>query len=136
MERITPIFHSLSKNFGKIHKASCEDISVIQSSIMHEISLLLNPSMQSVADALGIDITTFSRQIRTLEMKKLVVRTPSEEDRRIYILSLTMEGKRLVNLINANIFAKMEKVLTSMNEFERETVLRSIQIFDEKLKNH
>jgi len=118
---------------GKIHKTSCEEISVIQNAIMNEILLLQNPSMQAVADSLGIDITTFSRQIGTLEKKMLVERTPYEEDRRSYILSLTAKGQKLVNLIDASIFAKMEEALTSMNEFERDMVLRSIQIFDEKL---
>ena len=118
----------------KIHKTSCEEISVIQSSILNEISLLQNPSMQTVADALGIDITTFSRQIGTLEKKKLVVRTPYEEDRRSYILSLTAEGIRFVKIIDAAIFTQMEEALISMNEFERDMVLKSIHIFDEKLK--
>ena len=135
MERIIPIFHSLSKNMGKIHKTSCEEISVIQSSIMNEISLHQNPSMQTIADSLGIDITTFSRQIGTLEKISLVERTPYEEDRRSYILSITAEGKRLVSIINASIFAKMEEALISMNEFERDMVLKSIHIFDEKLKH-
>lgn len=134
MDRIVPIFHSLAKNLGKIHKSSSNEISVIQSSIMNEISLLQNPSMQTVADSLGIDITTFSRQIGTLEKKKLVVRTPYEEDRRSYILSLTAEGERVVKIIDAAIFAQMEEALVSMNEFERDMVLKSIHIFDEKLK--
>ena len=120
---------------GKIHKTSCEEISVIQNAIMNEILLLQNPSMQPVADSLGIDITTFSRQIGTLEKKMLVERTPYEEDRRSYILSLTAAGQKLVNLIDASIFAKMEEALTSMNEFERDMVIRSIQIFDEKIKS-
>lgn len=119
----------------KIHTASCEEISVIQSSIMNEISLLQNPSMQTVADALGIEITTFSRQIGTLEKKNLVARTPYEADLRIYILSLTREGERLVNLINTSVLAEMETALSSMNEFEKDMVLRSIQIFDERLKD-
>lgn len=118
----------------KIHKASCEDISVIQSSIMNEISYLQTPSMQTVAESLGMDITTFSRQIGTLEKKKLVERTPYEEDRRSYILSLTAEGERQVNIIDAAIFSQMDEALISMNEFERDMVLKSIQIFDEKLK--
>lgn len=135
LDRIIPIFHSLSKNLGKIYKSSCEEISVIQSSILIEISLLPNPAMQKVADSLGMDITTFSRQIATLEKKKLVIRTPYKEDRRRYILSLTAEGQELIGKIDTEIFKKMEQALLSMNEFERDMVLKSIQIFDEKLKD-
>ena len=38
MEKVIPIFHSLSKSFHKIHKRSCEKVSVVQSSILYEIS--------------------------------------------------------------------------------------------------
>ena len=133
MDRIVPVFHSLSKNLRKIHKKSSVEISVVQSSIMYEIGALSKPSMQAVAEAVGMDITTFSRQIGTLEKKRLVVKTPYEGDRRIYILSLTKEGEQVVESINALISAEMENVLASMNDFERETVVRSMHALDKKL---
>ena len=39
-------------------------------------------------------------------------------------------------VVSANevIAAKMESALSTMNDFERETVLRSIQVLDEKLR--
>src|SRR4051794_18824880 len=113
-----PIFHSLSKNLRRIYKASSEDVSVVQSSIMYEIAVLSKPSMQTVAENVGMDITTFSRQVGTLEKKKLVMRTPYESDRRIYILTLTEAGERIVDSINAMIAAKIENALASMSDFE------------------
>ena len=77
MKRIVPIFHSLSKSMRAIHKSSCDGVTVVQSTNVYEISLLKNPSMQMAADAVEMDITTFSRQIRTLEKKGFVIRTPS-----------------------------------------------------------
>jgi len=65
MDKIIPIFHSLSKSMRGIHKSSCDVISIVQSSILYEISLMNKPSMQMVAEAVGMDITTFSRQIGT-----------------------------------------------------------------------
>jgi DNA-binding MarR family transcriptional regulator len=128
------IFHALTKNLNKIHKISCEDVTAIQSSILHEISLHSNPSMQTVAEAIGMDITTFSRQIGTLEKKKLINRTPYSNDRRILLLSLTNLGQNLVETINIRIAKTVEDSLSSMNEFERETVIRSLHLFCEKLK--
>ncbi|MEK5070178.1 MarR family winged helix-turn-helix transcriptional regulator [Sporosarcina sp. FSL K6-1508] len=133
MDKIIPIFHSLSKSMRTIHKSSCATVSVVQSSILYEISLVTKPSMQAVAEAIGMDITTFSRQINTLEKKELVVRTPYEGDRRIYLLSLTEKGSKMMNSINEIIAAKMEMALASMNDFERETVLRSMYVLGEKL---
>ncbi len=136
MDKIIPIFHSLSKSMRGIHKESCDVISIVQSSILYEISLMTKPSMQAVAEAAGMDITTFSRQIGTLEKKELVVRTPYEGDRRIYLLSLTAKGSEMVGAINGIIAAKMETALASMNDFERETVLRSMHVLEEKLRGN
>jgi DNA-binding MarR family transcriptional regulator len=136
MDKIIPIFHSLSKSMRGIHKESCDVISIVQSSILYEISLMTKPSMQTVAEAAGMDITTFSRQIGTLEKKELVVRTPYEGDRRIYLLSLTAKGSEMVGAINEIIAAKMETALASMNDFERETVLRSMHVLEEKLRRN
>ena len=100
IKRIVSIFHSLSKSRRAIHKLSCDSVSVVQSTIVYEILLLKNPSMQMAADAVEMDITTFLRQIRTLEEKGFVVRTPFEGDRRIYIDSLTDKGKQMVESTN------------------------------------
>ncbi|KAA0965779.1 winged helix-turn-helix transcriptional regulator [Sporosarcina sp. ANT_H38] len=134
MDKIIPIFHSLSKSMRSIHKSSCDVISIVQSSIIYEISLMTKPSMQVVAEAVGMDITTFSRQIGTLEKKELVIRTPYEQDRRIYLLSLTAKGSDMVVAINGIIAAKMESALATMNDFERETVLRSMHVLEVKLR--
>ncbi|WP_249336606.1 MarR family winged helix-turn-helix transcriptional regulator [Sporosarcina sp. Marseille-Q4063] len=100
MGKSISIFHALIKNLNKIHKSSCEGVTVVQSSILYETSLHDEPSMQTVAEAIGMDITTFSRQIGTLEKKQLINRTPYSKDRRILLLSLTKAGRDLVEIIN------------------------------------
>jgi len=133
MEEIIPIFYSLSKNLQKIHKLSCDDVSVVQSSILYELSLLDQPSMQTLAEVVGMDITTFSRQINTLEKKGLIERNPSKNDRRIYRLSLSIKGKEIVLTINKSISESMAAILNTMNEFERETVIRSMRVLSNRL---
>ncbi|WP_210468891.1 MarR family winged helix-turn-helix transcriptional regulator [Sporosarcina sp. 6E9] len=133
MEKNISIFHALTKNLNKIHKSSCEEITAIQSSILHEVTLHNNPSMHTVAEAIGMDITTFSRQIGTLAKKQLIIRTPDSNDRRILLLSLTQSGHHLIETINNRIAEIMGDSLSSMNEFERETVIRSLHLFCEKL---
>lgn len=96
--------------------------------------MLTMPSMQEVALAVGMDITTFSRQIGTLEKKGLVFKKPNDKDRRIYILSLTDKGEEVIKTINRIIAVKMEQSLSSMNDFERETVIRSMHVLEKKLR--
>lgn len=134
MEEIIPIFYTLSRKLRKIHTSSCKEVSVIQSSILYELSLLDKPSMQTLAEIVGMDITTFSRQINTLEKKGLIERNPSAEDRRVYRMSLSIKGEEMVLVINQNITESMEAVLNKMNEFERETVVRSLRVLSNRLE--
>ncbi|HEY3309230.1 MAG TPA: MarR family winged helix-turn-helix transcriptional regulator [Desulfuromonadaceae bacterium] len=103
---------------------------MVQSHILFEVGRLEAPPMQRVAEELGIDITTFSRQIKTLENKGLLVRQVSAEDRRVSLLGLTAEGRRVLEQIDRFMAAKIEHIFSSMTDFERETVVRSLGLLN------
>lgn len=138
MDNTRELFQIFVRRFGLLNASCCdcccgEEISLVQSHILYEINRLKSPSMQQVADALGIDITTFSRQIKTLENKGLVQRTPSPEDRRVNTLSLTTEGQRLEEVIDTRMKEFIEKILAQMTDFEREMVIKSIQLLNKAI---
>ena len=137
MENVRDLFHTMTKRFGLLDKNCCSvggiEISLVQSHILYEIDRLKEPSVQQVADALAMDITTFSRQVQTLVKMNLVKKTPYPEDRRIHILSLTTEGKNVAAKIDAEIKQYLNEVFSHMSPFERETVLRSIRLLNECL---
>ncbi len=78
-----------------------------------------------------MDITTFSRQVQKLVQMRLVRKTPYPEDRRIMILSLTTEGAYIAAKIDAEMNEYLAEVFSHMSEFEKETVLRSIQLLND-----
>lgn len=135
MENVRELFHTMTKRLGLLDRNCCTvggvELSLVQSRILYEIDRMNEPSMQQVADALAIDITTFSRQIQTLVKMNLVKKTPYPHDRRIYILSLTPEGKYVTAKIDAEMNEYLAEVFSHMTEFERETVLRSIRLLNE-----
>ncbi|AEV17974.1 MarR family transcriptional regulator [Geobacillus sp. NFOSA3] len=135
MENIRELFQVMTRRFGLLNKNCCSiddvDISLVQSHILYEIDKREHPSMQQVAEALGMDITTFSRQIQNLVKKGLVKKTPLPEDRRVYTLSLTTEGKFIATTIDREINRYLEEVFSHMTEFEKETVIRSIKLLNE-----
>ncbi|MCM3629999.1 MarR family winged helix-turn-helix transcriptional regulator [Paenibacillus glycanilyticus] len=138
MENVRNMFQILSRNFGLLSEQCCDsccgqEVSLVQSHILYEINRQHNPSMQDIAGALGIDITTFSRQVKTLTDKGFVKKTPHPSDQRINILSLTPEGLTVENAINLTVNTQLNSVLSTMSEFERETVLRSIQLFNDAM---
>ncbi|MCM3127148.1 MarR family winged helix-turn-helix transcriptional regulator [Paenibacillus provencensis] len=136
-ESLRELLQVTARRFGLLNKNCCSvgtnDISMIQSHILYEIDRQHEPSMQQIADTLGIDITTFSRQVQTLIKKNLVKKTTLPEDRRVYILHLTTEGKFVATTIDENMNSYLNEIFSFMNEFERETVLRSIKLLNESM---
>jgi DNA-binding MarR family transcriptional regulator len=132
MENTRELFQLMTRRFGLLNKNCCAvgsiEISVVHSHILYEIDKGHNPSMQQVAQTLGIDITTFSRQIQSLVKQKLVKKTADPNDRRISILSLTTEGKFVATAIDSQMKEYLEEVFSHLNDFEKETVIRSIQL--------
>lgn len=126
-----------ARSFGMLNKNCCNvggiDISLVQSHILYEVDRLHQPSIQQIADRLGMDITTFSRQVQTLMNKKLVTKSALPEDRRVYILALTMEGKFVAGSINSMMEHYLNEVFGSMNDFERDTVLRSLKLLNDRM---
>lgn len=127
-----------TRSFGLLNKNCCSigsfDMSLVQSHILYEIDRQHQPSIQEIADNLGMDITTFSRQIQSMVKKKLVLKTPSVEDRRVYILSLTTEGKFVATTIDQMMNDYLNEVFSFMNDFEKETVLRSLKLLNDSMK--
>lgn len=136
-QNLRELFQIMTRRFGFLNKNCCSigglDLSLVHSHILYEIDRQHQPSIQQVADALGIDITTFSRQVQNLTRMKLVKKTPAPEDRRVSILSLTAEGKFVAAAIDRQMNDYLNEVFGQMNEFERETVIRSIKLLNESM---
>jgi DNA-binding MarR family transcriptional regulator len=131
-------FQLLLRRYGSLSETCCEnccdsDMTLMQSNIMHEIMRQHNPSMQEIAYALGIDITTFSRQVKSLVEKGLVKKTPVAQDNRIQILSLTQEGERLNKDMDQQVNSHLEQVLSQFSEFERQSVVNALQLLDKAM---
>ncbi|ULO08186.1 winged helix-turn-helix transcriptional regulator [Paenibacillus sp. 19GGS1-52] len=137
MENTRELFQIMTRRFGLLNKNCCSvggcDISLAQSHLLYEIDRRQNPSMQQVAETLAIDITTFSRQVQSLIKMDLVKKTADPSDRRVFTLSLTVQGKFVATTIDQQMNDYLNEVFSYMSEFEKETVLRSVQIFNEAM---
>ncbi len=138
MESIRENLRLFVRRFGLLNASCCElccgeQVSLVQCHILHEIRRLNNPSMQRVADQLGMDITTFSRQIKTMEKKGLILRQVSSNDRRVSLLGVSDSGMDVMERIDRHMIAKIEQIFSSMTPFERETISRSFSLLNEAL---
>lgn len=137
MENKRELFQLLTRRFGLLNKNCCSigsvEVSAVQSHILYEIDKQNAPSMQKVAEILAMDITTFSRQIQNLMKMELVTKTPSSQDKRISILGLTVQGKFVATTIEHSVNTYLEEVFIQMNEFERDTVIRSLELLNKAM---
>ncbi|MBC8078812.1 MAG: winged helix-turn-helix transcriptional regulator [Gorillibacterium sp.] len=137
MENTRELFQIMSRRFGLLNKYCCstlgKDVSLVQSHILYEVDRRHNPSMQQIAEALGTDITTFSRQVQSLITMELIQKTPDPSDRRVYTLSLTVQGKYVATTIDQQMNAYLGEVFSYMSEFESEMVIRSITLLNEAM---
>ncbi len=138
MESVREKLQVFVRRFGLLNADCCEEccgeqVSAVQSHILFEIRRLGNPSIQQVADELGMDVTTFSRQVKTVEGKGLVERRVAPGDRRVSLLGLSDEGARVLGQIDKYMAAKIGQIFSFLTPFERETVARSLGLLNEAL---
>jgi len=128
------------RRFGLLNASCCdeccgEQVSMAQGHILFEIRRSGHPSMQQVAEELGMDITTFSRQAKSLEAKGLIARRVSPDDRRVSLLGLTPAGEEVMGRIDLYMAGRIERIFSTMTIFERETVSRSLGLLNDALAN-
>ncbi|WP_438496063.1 MarR family winged helix-turn-helix transcriptional regulator [Paenibacillus sp. IHBB 3054] len=137
METPRELFQIMTRRLGLLNKDCCSvggcNLSAAQSHLLYEIDRSHSPSMQQIAETLGTDITTFSRQVQSLVKMKLVTKTADKADRRVYTLALTPEGKMVATTIDHQMNAYLNEAFSNMSEFEVETLLRSIKLFNEAM---
>ena len=137
-QNLRELFQVFSRRFGFLNKDCCQacghNISLVQSHILYEVEHQSQPSMQQVAERLGTDITTFSRQVQSLIKINLISKTPDPKDQRISILSLTEEGKEVAENINQQMNQYLDDVFANMSNEEKEMVVRSIQLLNTSMQ--
>lgn len=137
MENLREVLQITMRRFGVLDKNCCSigntEISLVQSHILYEIDKRNQPSMQEIAEIIGMDITTFSRQIQSLAKMELVNKQQSMTDKRVYVLQLTTQGKAIATSIDTQMNQYLEEVFSFMSDFEKETVIRSLKLLNSSM---
>ncbi|MTH51892.1 MarR family transcriptional regulator [Bacillus mangrovi] len=137
METKRELFQIMVRRLGLLDKNCCTaadaDLTLVQSHILAELERREAPSIQDVADTLGTDITTFSRQIQTMVKSGMITKKQSANDKRVYHLFLTEKGKNVSESINDQMNNFLEDVFSFMKPEEKEQVLTSIKLLNDSM---
>jgi DNA-binding MarR family transcriptional regulator len=91
------VAHALSLHVQEFLDEEGLDVSAEEISILTVVAHLADPKqMKSLAELLGRNATTVSRQVAGLEEQGLLKRSRSTDDGRAFVVSITKSGTKLV----------------------------------------
>jgi DNA-binding MarR family transcriptional regulator len=109
-------------------------VSVAEAHALMELSRAETLVQKELASRLRLEKSTVSRLVGMLEGRGWVERSRSPRDRRAVELRLTDAGKRTAENIAGARRAKFDRVLQAIPEEERESVLESMRILEEAMR--
>ena len=123
-ERIYDLNLETSIILRKIANELCLTLSQVQLLLSIPFSSI---SMTDLANLLGIDNSTLTRNLNKLEKKGYVKRTKDYYDRRIYKISLSKKGSVKKNIIENKLNEVSIKILSVLNYKDKHDVFQSLE---------
>lgn len=97
-------------------------VGPLGSMALTQLSRIAPAPVQKLVEVMGRDASQITRTINRLEMKGLLVRTVSDEDRRIRELDLTPEGRKYVAQLDKILSEILEELLLPLSPDEQEVL--------------
>jgi MarR family transcriptional regulator, lower aerobic nicotinate degradation pathway regulator len=124
-EELHRLLLELVRSIGRLHVVDDGDGVLTSPSevfALHELDHRDGLAQQDLADALGLDKSTVSRLVASLEGRGLVVRERDPENRRFVRLALTADGRRLHREVGHSLHSRQSEVLGRMTAAERQAL--------------
>jgi DNA-binding MarR family transcriptional regulator len=81
---------------------------------------------KTLANTIGLDTSTIGGVIDRLESRSLVKRNLSEKDRRVHVLTLTSEGKHLLEDINPQVLKAQQRILAPLKKSQHSEFIQML----------
>jgi DNA-binding MarR family transcriptional regulator len=111
--------------------ASSEEISILT-----VLAHLDDPErMTALAELLGRDVTTMSRQVNGLEKADFAKRSPCRDDGRAVVVSITSAGKKLVQRTIPMTFALRERAMKNISQADVKVLTQALMQMLDNLRD-
>ena len=101
------------------------EFSLTEARILYEIGASPRLTASSLRKTLGLNAGYVSRSLALLSKRKLVRQTPSKEDGREKLLTLSLAGGRAVAWLNQQSALQIQGLLANVNSMDRDALLDS-----------
>lgn len=120
--------HQLSFTDKLIH------LSALQIQALIFIDHNKNPRMHDIARHFRIELPSATSLLNKLWEMKLVKRQTDSKDRRMIRITLSTQGKKLLEQVVSERKSKLEKILSYLPENEKEELLRILKSLNSRLE--
>jgi DNA-binding MarR family transcriptional regulator len=104
----------------------CGDLTLEQFQTMRVVESSERATIGSLSSEQRVDLSTMSRNISVLERNGYLMRTRSDDDARIVLVTLTAKGKRALDTLRCSERDVLMDVFDRLPAAERPTVLKSL----------
>lgn len=129
-QRLLELLNTLgSTTFRRLlwQKAAELELTYAQSQVLFYVEQHPGRHMGEVAKAFGVTLAAITQIVDRLEQKKFLARGTDPDDRRVYTLELTAEGKTLVGELATLQIEGLEAVLARMSGRDRDRVIKGLE---------
>lgn len=85
-------------------------------------------SLTDLAEHQAVSLPTISSTVTTLEERGWVTRTRSTEDRRVVMIDLTEEGRRVLKYIQERALTRLSQLLDGLSDDEQADLIRGLEV--------
>ncbi|MGE0115052.1 MAG: MarR family winged helix-turn-helix transcriptional regulator [Steroidobacteraceae bacterium] len=103
-------------------------ITPVQYAALHTVNNTPGIDQRTLARTIGFDTSTIAGVIDRLESRALMLRSVSPQDRRARLLTLTAEGRALLDDIVPSILRIQDRILNALPKRERAEFMRMLGV--------
>lgn len=113
--------------FRDRNEMTCCGVSVSQCYVLETLHRCGPLTMNELAEKMYLKISTMTRVVEQLVMKKYVTRVEDAKDRRFRHIQLTNEGKAAFEVAWNNVFASEKTILENFPEGQRDMLIQLLK---------
>lgn len=112
---------------------ACLQAGKMECQLLNHLFMVKTPvNMNELAKVLSVSHSRITRIMDNLVSKKLVVRKPSEKDRRCWFAIITDKGKKLAENSQQTVVDQQKKIMGKISEKDLEGIYKSLKTYVEK----
>jgi len=110
-----------------LQETEAHGLTPVQYAALSKVGLTPGVDQRTLARSIGLDTSTTAGVIDRLEMRGLMQRTASPEDRRVRLLGLTDDGQKVLQAVEPDMLKAQQRILKPLSAVERDEFMRMLR---------